>query len=1410
MAESSFPWEREALEFVRDQFPDHEPYRAWSNFEFIADDGSINEVDLLVLTKMGIFLVEIKSRPGTITGDAGAWTWEYDGKRFTDDNPILLCDRKCKKLKSLLLQQKSASKFNGKLPRIEPLVFCSAENQKINLPDNVRLKVVARDRKADGDIKARPGIIAAIMRCDGIGYNPSGNVDKPLAKAFSQAIEQAGIRPSQKSRKVSDFVLGSLMMEGPNFQDWAAQHVKLEEVKRRIRIYQARPDQSPEERSAIERAALREFQLLETLQHPGILRTHGFTEHELGSAIIFEHYPPESCLRLDHFLAQRGERLDHSTRLDLVRQIANVIRFAHSKRVVHRSLSTQSVLVTDVDTPKPQIKIFNWQIGYRTSSSDVPSNLAVSATRHLEGLVDDASTAYMAPEAFHGADGSGDEQNSDGEHLDIFSLGAIAYHVFANQPPARNGLELVEKIRASNGLQISSVNNGAGDCMQMLIQYATHPDVAQRTDTAREFIDDLDSVAQELVMADEEIVDDPLAAHAGDLLREGLVVLGELGSGATAKALLVRHEDKELVLKVASSPEHNDRLRGEGEVLQKLHQHQHIVKHLKTLELGGRVCLLMTRAGTQTLGDKLSKEGRLHSGLLSRFGEDLLGVVAFLDEQGINHRDIKPHNIGVGKVGSGDKLHLTLFDFSLARTPPENIYAGTVGYLDPFLNRRDPPVWDLHAERYAAAITLFELATGKLPRWEGGNSPNAVDCEVKIDPEQFTSSARDRLVKFFTTALQRDPAKRFDNAEKMLSHWRKCFDATDEKPTIHHDESELRKLLDAATYETPITSIGLGNTALEALDTKNILTVRNLLMRKPGRLKRMSGIVGDVRREIIHVADILRDRLGVPSDVDPTDLEGPETQLDDASPESASVDRIFARISRVRVADQQRVVHALFGLAGGTSSWPSQSELASELALTRAEVSKAISAAQQRWKRDPVVNRLRGDIADIVSREGGVMSLSELAIAVLMLRGSIEEEPTRTASAIAVVRAAVETEAVMSDPGVIVRRDDSRIVVATSQAMADYAMNLGTLADELANQDPLVPPDRALGRLRAVQAPPIAMALPDGRLLRVAAGASSQAAISSKQELYPRGMDAARTLTLSLNALLGLTRLTVEDLKSRVCGRYPESEPLPNRTELDRLLEKVGFGYVWDDSIRPRGAYTLPTRDLLVSSHGTSQLQTSHLDLSDPSTEITPEIAEARQFDERLRRGLDAGTFIAMTVEPKGYVRAIRRIQSEFPVNLIDVEAELIGRLKQIAESKKVKWQRVLQADAHAPSHHHRDVASHHSEDWSRLMKLIRVAMPEVEQTILSSEKPVLMIYPGLLARYEQMDVLSRIRERVGRKGYVPCLWMLIATDGQSAMPIMDGKAIPVIGPAEWARIPDRWLRIESQQKASRTETAAS
>ena len=39
---SEYAWEREALDFLRQHLPDYEPWRAWSNFEFVDNDGRVN------------------------------------------------------------------------------------------------------------------------------------------------------------------------------------------------------------------------------------------------------------------------------------------------------------------------------------------------------------------------------------------------------------------------------------------------------------------------------------------------------------------------------------------------------------------------------------------------------------------------------------------------------------------------------------------------------------------------------------------------------------------------------------------------------------------------------------------------------------------------------------------------------------------------------------------------------------------------------------------------------------------------------------------------------------------------------------------------------------------------------------------------------------------------------------------------------------------------------------------------------------------------------------------------------------------------------------------------------------------------------------------------------------------------
>ncbi len=1392
VAESNFTWEREALEFVRKQFPCQEPYWAWTNFEFIANDGSINEVDLLVFSPQGFFLIEIKSRPGKLFGDAGTWFWENDGKLVTDDNPLIGANRKAKKLRSLLEKQR-ACRQRSQFPFIEALVFCSAPDLRCELTGTARYKVCLRDREAEGNKPARAGILAAIKRreCPGLDPTPRGTYDRPTLRMIYQAMEQAGIRPSQRQRKVGDYVLDKIINEGLGYQDWKATHAQLSNTKRRVRLYLVRTESAAADRERIERAAKREFQILETLQHPGIPRTYGFTEHELGPALILD-YDPRS-MRLDHYLAQKKDSLSVDVRLDLMRQIAEVIRFVHEKRAIHRGLCPQSIYVVESSPNRPQIKVFNWQSGYRAGSVTPGASQEVTATSHVDRLVDDASTAYLAPEAIA-------DPTVLGEHLDIFSLGAIAFLLFGGEAPAADGLELGEKLRETKGLQISSVLNGAPQSLQILIQDSTHPVVDYRTEMVAEFLSQLDKVEEELTAPEHNLVENPNDAQQGDVLPGGLTVIKRLGQGATSVGLLVENQGQWFVLKVANDPEHNQRLKNEAEVLQQF-RHSHIVEYCGSVEIGNRVGFLMQpvlvqRKGEQqveTLGQRLRKEGRLHIDLLQRFGEDLLGVVNYLEEQGIDHRDIKPDNIAIGQVGRGDKLHLVLFDFSLSRTPIDNIRAGTTGYLDPLLPLRKPPRWDLDAERYAAAATLYEMATGTLPIWgDGSSDPSYLDCEITIEPELFEANLRDRLSEFFRKAFRRNLEERFDNAEQMLRAWRHCFEGIEQPGSLldADDESVLQELLANATYDTPILELGLGARATNALDRINILTVRDLLTAPPRFLARLPGVGNQTRREISTAVKLLRNQLGKPSTPDDSD-DDVSSDGNVSDPGKLDVDRLLHRITRTSAKDgdsAHRTLYALLGLDPEFQpGWASQSEIAEYLNLSRGRIGQLVGKLQRKWTKDPSITRLRNDLTDILKRAGGVMSAAELAIAILVARGSLQEDQQqRLRCARAVLRAAVEAERTKVNPNFLIQRDGDRVIVAISSELANYARRLADVADQLANEDPLVSPVRAIQLLREVSPPVGAMALietmTDNRVLRLAAAVSRQAAVSSRQEIYQRGMAADRALRLSQGALLGVPFLTVQQVRQRVSSRYPDAAPLPDRPSLDSLLREIMPDLVWDQMANSgQGCYVNQVKELasVTSSTVLSRFSTAPGQL-EPG-EITPEIADARQFEERLQRGIQEGAFLALLVHPQQYQQAYTELCRRLPVKLVDFEGLFIDTLRQVAEKAKVNWDLVLKTDA-APD----------QGDWDKLMLLVGRTMPLVETQLSATDQTILLIYTGLLARYDQMTMLERLRERVGRADGIPGLWLLLPNDQQA---VIHGQAVPLLSPGQRARIPDQWLR---------------
>ncbi len=847
------------------------------------------------------------------------------------------------------------------------------------------------------------------------------------------------------------------------------------------------------------------------------------------------------------------------------------------------------------------------------------------------------------------------------------------------------------------------------------------------------------------------------------------------------------------MLKAASDTEQNARIKEEAEVLKKL-RHQHIVEFCDQVEIGEHVAFIMrpvlvdkNENRVETLGQRLRKEGRLQIDHLQRFGEDLLDVVNYLQEQGIAHRDIKPDNIAVGMVGRGDTLHVVLFDFSLARISTENIRAGTTGYLDPLLSLRKPPRWDLHAERYAAAATLHELATGTLPRWgDGTTDPSYLTCEITIDAELFDVSLRERLTEFFRKAFRRDVTERFDNAEEMLREWRHCFEDIDQPGSFsdHEDEDTLRELLAGATFDTQIHELGLGTRATNALDRANLLTVEDLLTVPMRRLLRLRGVGNKTRREIVAAVRLLRERLRAPEGSRPAsngtvDIDEPKT-AEPLDPASLSLDRLAQKLLPRAKGDSSdnslAMISTLLGLnAGLKEPWPSQADVAKFSKVTRARVGQVVGKYQTRWSKEPAITKLRTDISGIVESAGGVMLVPEVAEALIVARGCNEEEPRRTGLACSVVRAAVEVERSMGDPRFQVRRDGDRIVIALTQDLAGYAFRLGDLADKLASEDPLVPPQRVLQQLRELPSPDGSPALSDSRLIRLAAAASSKSALSSRQELYPKGMDAGRALKLSQGALYGVASLTVQEIRERVRSRYPEAAPLPDRPVLDSLLEDAGFEFEWNPTLKGVGGYESRHRETLsISSVSASASRQSTTLPANGDVEITPEIADARQFEERLRRGIKEGSFYTLLVNPKYYQRACQELCRRFPIELVDFEELFLKALRQVVDKAGAKWDAVVSADA-TPG----------DGKWDKFMILVKRAIPIVETQIGSAKKPMLVIYAGLLARYGQMAMLERLRDRI------PGLWLLVPGDHQA---LLDGNAIPLIGRGQQVRIPESWL----------------
>ena len=245
------------------------------------------------------------------------------------------------------------------------------------------------------------------------------------------------------------------------------------------------------------------------------------------------------------------------------------------------------------------------------------------------------------------------------------------------------------------------------------------------------------------------------------------------------------------------------------------------------------------------------------------------------------------------------------------------------------------------------------------------------------------------------------------------------------------------------------------------------------------------------------------------------------------------------------------------------------------------------------------------------------------------------------------------------------------------------------------------------------------------------------------------------------------------------------------REGIARLLEEAGFEFRKDPTLKGVGGYVFRLRDsITVSSRSESAVREPTGMAPEAELEVTPETADARQFEERLRHGIKEGSFYTLLVSPKYYQRACQELARRFPVELVDFEGVFLNALRQVVDKARAKWDAVVNADA-TPG----------DARWDKFMVLVKRAMPLVEQELSSVRKSMLVVYAGLLARYGQMDLLERLRDRIGRRDGMPGLWLLVPGDHHA---LMDGKPVPVLSPGQRVRIPESWLQNQHRGNGQR------
>ena len=300
-------------------------------------------------------------------------------------------------------------------------------NAAVALPPTERAAYL--NKVCDGSLSLREAVESLIKSHE----ETSNFVDRPALEAAAEMLSD--VRDFKSGETVSHYKILSLLGEGGMGKVYLAEDTKL---KRNVAL-KVLPVSASDE--AARKRLLREARAAAALDHPNICGIHEVGEENGTSYIAMQYIDGET---LD-VLLKRGP-LTSDQALAIATQIAEALVAAHDRKIIHRDIKPQNIMLTG----RRNVKILDFGIAKVEADGGVFDSEGETQSLLTKGGMIIGTVPYMSPEQVKG-------ELLD-VRSDIFSFGSVLYEMLSGHRPfaAKTTAEVISAILTSEPQPLAS------------------------------------------------------------------------------------------------------------------------------------------------------------------------------------------------------------------------------------------------------------------------------------------------------------------------------------------------------------------------------------------------------------------------------------------------------------------------------------------------------------------------------------------------------------------------------------------------------------------------------------------------------------------------------------------------------------------------------------------------------------------------------------------------------------------------------------------------------------------------------------------------------------------------------------------------------------------------------------------